>query len=156
VPARIPTAKLEPAFAQSLPAGTSWYDALDLILDVGVFRRMGRMLGAGIVVYDESRDLVREALACLRFFQAESCGKCVPCRIGSQKLVELTARLHARQVSAAQFSSESAWALELADTMSDTSICGLGQVAPNPLLTLMDFFPDELARCFSCCDRPDQ
>ena len=47
------------------------------------------MMGAGMVVYAEGRDMTAAALNCLEFFRNESCGKCVPCRIGSQKLVEI-------------------------------------------------------------------
>ena len=62
-------------------------DILDLELELNCFRALSptAALGAGVVVYDESRDMVVEAVRSLEFYRNESCGKCVPCRIGSQK-----------------------------------------------------------------------
>ena len=107
------------------------------------------MLGAGIVVYAEDADLVEQALACQRFYQAESCGKCVPCRIGSTKLAEIADDLAARRLneaSLAQLTSDTGPIGELTFTMVNTAICGLGTVAPNPLATLLKHFPSEVSR----------
>jgi formate dehydrogenase len=70
----------------------------------------------------------------MRFFADESCGKCTPCRVGTAKAAELMARPD--------------WDVplldEMARTMMDASICGLGQAAPNPMLSVIRFFPQEL------------
>ena len=98
------------------------------------------MLGAAHVVYDDSRDLVENALNCVEFYRNESCGKCVPCRTGSQKLVELIGMMIGKTFQRAQLPLVG----ELSDTMSIASICGLGQVASNPIASVMKHFPEEL------------
>jgi formate dehydrogenase len=71
----------------------------------------------------------------MRFFEDESCGQCTPCRVGTEKAVTLM--------------SEQAWdedlLAELSAAMASASICGLGQAAPNPLLCLLKYFPEDLA-----------
>lgn len=115
----------------------------DLPLDIVLFRKLNLMLGAGIVVYAEGTDLTAEALAALRFFQAETCGKCVPCRLGTTKLVEWTERLRAGGTSDDELASWMARegpVTELAVAMRQTAICGLGTVAANPLISLLAYF----------------
>jgi NADH:ubiquinone oxidoreductase subunit F (NADH-binding)/NADH:ubiquinone oxidoreductase subunit E len=127
-------------------------ELLDLQMHINYFRVWDLMLGAGIVVYGEEADLVEQMLACQRFYQAESCGKCVPCRIGSSKLAEIGVDLAAHRLSRddlAQLTNESGPIGELAFTMANTAICGLGTVAPNPLTTLLKYFPDEVAKYVS-------
>jgi formate dehydrogenase beta subunit len=75
------------------------------------------------------------ALNLMRFFQDESCGQCTPCRVGTEKAVKLMAGGVWNQ----------ALLNELSDAMRDASICGLGQAAPNPLLCVMKYFPEDLA-----------
>jgi len=74
------------------------------------------------------------ALNLMRFFEDESCGQCTPCRNGTEKAVKLM--------------SEKSWDVdllqELSQVMRDASICGLGQAAPNPLSSLLKYFPEEL------------
>jgi formate dehydrogenase len=74
------------------------------------------------------------ALNLLRFFEDESCGQCTPCRVGCEKAVKLMER----QVW------DEALLEELSRAMSDASICGLGQAAPNPIRSVMKFFADEV------------
>jgi NADH:ubiquinone oxidoreductase subunit F (NADH-binding) len=132
-----------------LPATIEQVELKDLQMQINYFRLWDLMLGAGIVVYGESADLMQQALACLKFFQAESCGKCVPCRIGSTKLAEIgealaTGRLARSDVEA--MAGPKGVISDLAFTMASTAICGLGTVAPNPLTTLLKHFPDEIER----------
>ena len=75
------------------PAGPSEFDILDLELDLQTMREMGLMLGAGMVVYGDRANMLDQALNASTFFRNESCGKCVPCRLGSQKLVEMAGGL---------------------------------------------------------------
>jgi NADH:ubiquinone oxidoreductase subunit F (NADH-binding)/NADH:ubiquinone oxidoreductase subunit E len=121
----------------------------DLQMHINYFRVWDLMLGAGIVVYSEEADLVEQALACQRFYQAESCGKCVPCRIGSTKLAEIADDLANRRLNKnhlAELVAETGPIGELTFTMVNTAICGLGTVAPNPIATLLKYFPQEVER----------
>jgi NADH:ubiquinone oxidoreductase subunit F (NADH-binding)/NADH:ubiquinone oxidoreductase subunit E len=143
LPVEIPIEKLpRPFVEQRVPKGAKAYNVLDLPLDLNTVGQMGGMLGAAFVVYDDSRDMVEQALNCVEFYRNESCGKCVPCRVGSQKLVTLIDEVLARKSSRAQLSLVS----ELSDVMGVTSICGLGQVASNPIASVIKFFPEELAK----------
>ena len=121
-------------------------DVRELPLDINVARAVGYMLGAGIVVYGEGCDLLAEVVANSRFYRDESCGKCVPCRIGSHKVTEMGERLLAGDVRLEELENTfEPIAKELSSVMQATSICGLGQVASNPLRSFLRFFPD-LAR----------
>jgi NADH:ubiquinone oxidoreductase subunit F (NADH-binding) len=147
-PATLQRASWPPKIQRLLPASFQQVELLDLQLHINYFRLWDLMLGAGIVVYGEDADLVSQALACLKFFQAESCGKCVPCRIGSTKLAEIGEALVAGRLTQGQLealSAESGVISDLAFTMASTAICGLGTVAPNPLTTLLKHFPDEVS-----------
>ena len=130
--------------------GASELDLRRLPLDLGVTRSLGIMLGAAIVVYAEGADLVDQALGCTRFYQAESCGKCVPCRIGTTKLAQISQELRDGKLAAEQVAllrdQEGGAVSTLARAMSETAICGLGQIAANPLQTLLAHFPDDVAR----------
>jgi formate dehydrogenase beta subunit len=142
LPLRVKTAQLPPKYVATLPAGTEALDILEVPLDLNTMSAMGFMLGAAFVVYGNRANMVEQALNCVQFYRNESCGKCVPCRIGSEKLVDIV-----DQMLAGQFPRQSLGMVrELADTMSQASICGLGQVASNPLSSLITFFPDELDR----------
>jgi NADH:ubiquinone oxidoreductase subunit F (NADH-binding) len=151
LPERYTTNKTWLALAQRRgfdPAATE-LDILDLELELNVFRALSptQMLGAGVVVYAEGRDMVHEAANALNFFRNESCGKCVPCRIGSQKLAALGTNLLAGRIEARTWTLDLLPAAkELAAVMSLTSICGLGRSVPLPLRTLIDYFGDDLAR----------
>jgi len=103
---------------------------------------MGFMLGAAFVVYGNKANMVEQALNCVEFYRNESCGKCVPCRMGSQKLTDIIGEMLASRYERQNLPVVT----ELADTMSLASICGLGQVAANPLTSVMKHFPEELNR----------
>jgi formate dehydrogenase/NADH-quinone oxidoreductase subunit F len=109
-------------------------DKADVKLDFAELAKAGSMLGSGaLVVAAEGTDLFALATNVTKFFRNESCGKCVPCRVGSQKAVEL--------LEAVQAGLLPRTALDvlphLAETMTLTSICGLGQVALSPVLSVM-------------------
>ena len=147
-PALLPADSLSPALKERLPPNAAGIDIRDLELDLGLFRKFNLMLGAGIIVYGENADLVEQAQVCLEFYRHESCGKCVPCRIGSTKLAEIGAALHAKQLDAAQIDAlkKDSRVVELAAIMRQTAICGLGTVAANPLTTLLAHFEDDIRR----------
>ena len=116
-------------------------EALDVPLDFDALTRAGSMLGAGAVLFvAEGRDLLEVGLDVTRFFRNESCGKCVPCRLGCEKAVALVEKTGG--VSA----EDETLLRSLHATMGQTSICGLGQVALGPLLSILDRFPDRVRR----------
>ena len=104
------------------------------------------MLGSGaVVVVGDDICMLELALNVGRFFRNESCGKCVPCRVGSEKIVTLLEGI---------LEGNGSWAdleliEELSDTMALTSICGLGQAAPNPILSVIKHFKDDITRYLS-------
>lgn len=114
---------------------------IDVALDFKSMAAAGSMLGSGaIVVLSDERCMLDMALNATRFFRNESCGKCVPCRIGSQKLVEmLTAWTHGNAAE-----SDRGLIDELSEAMKLTSICGLGQFIPYPIQTVLQNFADEI------------
>jgi NADH:ubiquinone oxidoreductase subunit F (NADH-binding) len=115
-------------------------DVLDLPLDIDLLRGGRLMLGAAFVVYGDRADMLDQALNCVQFYRNESCGKCVPCRVGSDKLVYLLNQtlengdLLDREVIG-----------ELAVAMQSASICGLGQVAANPITSVVRYFAEDIA-----------
>jgi NADH-quinone oxidoreductase subunit F len=118
-------------------------DDLDVTLDEPSIRAKGSFLGAGgIMVFDDSRDMVDIAHQAMSFFAHESCGKCFPCRIGTQRLME-------RLGGDAGPSDIGAWTDEVEDlgsTMMETSACGLGTAAPLITKSLLKYFPERVAR----------
>ena len=129
------------------PAATA-LDILDLELELNLFRALSptQALGAGLVVYAEGRDMVEQAVNSLEFFRNESCGKCVPCRTGSQKLASLGAHLVKGNIGAERWKNELVPLIgEMGKAIGMASICGLGRSVPMPLNTVIDFFPDDVA-----------
>ena len=116
---------------------------LAVTLDEPSIRAKGSFLGAGgIMVFDDTRDMVRVARIAMEFFAEESCGKCFPCRIGTRRLTE-------RLAGEAGPGDLSAWTAEVNDlghTMKEISACGLGMAAPLITESLLRYFPDEVAR----------
>ncbi|MGB1840827.1 MAG: complex I 51 kDa subunit family protein, partial [Longimicrobiales bacterium] len=114
-------------------------DDLDVTLDEPSIRSRGSFLGAGgIMVFDDTRDMIEVSHMAMEFFAEESCGKCFPCRIGTQRLTE-------RLAGNAGPDDLAAWLDEVNDlnkTMKETSACGLGQAAPLITESLLRYFPD--------------
>ena len=109
-------------------------DALDVPLTFEATRAIGATLGSGVVmVFDETADLVGALTRIARFFRDESCGQCVPCRVGTVRQEELLARLVAAAGSADRRDDELALLRELGQVMRDASICGLGQTASSAI-----------------------
>jgi len=110
-------------------------DQLDVPLDFGSLREAGSMLGSGaLVVMAEGTDLLAAATNVLRFFRDESCGKCVPCRVGSTKAHRILADHLAAGGGPADVDGRIG---ELEQVMRRTSICGLGQVALGPVASVL-------------------
>ncbi|MGZ5423093.1 MAG: NADH-ubiquinone oxidoreductase-F iron-sulfur binding region domain-containing protein [Candidatus Aminicenantales bacterium] len=115
-------------------------ELLDLPIDYESLTKAGAMMGSGgMIVMDEDTCMVDIALYFLRFTQEESCGKCAPCRIGTRQMAEILAR-----ITAGEGSLDDVRKLEeLAVTVKRGSLCGLGQTAPNPVLSTLRYFRDE-------------
>jgi NADH:ubiquinone oxidoreductase subunit F (NADH-binding)/NADH:ubiquinone oxidoreductase subunit E len=130
------------AFAPSGPSsGYLPASMVDVRLDFKALADAGSMLGSGaIVVCDDTTCMLDMALTAVRFYRNESCGKCVPCRMGSQKMVELLARWTQGGVSEGQYRADLALIEELSQAMSLTSICGLGQIVPAPVQSVLKHF----------------
>jgi len=110
-------------------------DRLDVPLDFDALAKAGSMLGSGaLVVLAEGTDLLAAATNVLRFFRDESCGKCVPCRVGSTKAHQILSDLLADGGGPGDVDGR---ILRLEETMRKTSICGLGQVALGPVLSVL-------------------
>jgi formate dehydrogenase/NADH-quinone oxidoreductase subunit F len=111
-------------------------DQLDLALDFGTAAKAGTMLGSGaLVVLAAGSDLLAAATNVLRFFRNESCGKCVPCRVGSTKAHEILRGVLDDDVPLDGPRRERI--IELEEVMRKTSICGLGQVALGPVISVL-------------------
>jgi NADH:ubiquinone oxidoreductase subunit F (NADH-binding)/NADH:ubiquinone oxidoreductase subunit E len=116
-------------------------DQLDVELDFGTVQAAGSMLGSGaMVVMAEGTDLLAAAVNVLRFFRDESCGKCVPCRVGSAKAHVILDDLLRRGGGPADVNGT---VRELATVMRRTSICGLGQVALGPVASVLKLTGNE-------------
>jgi NADH:ubiquinone oxidoreductase subunit F (NADH-binding)/NADH:ubiquinone oxidoreductase subunit E len=129
------------AFAPSGPSSGFLPPALlDVPVDFQALARAGSMLGSGaVVVCSDEACMLDLALNAVRFFKAESCGKCVPCRVGSAKMADLLAEVAAGRGRPADVDLIA----ELSDTLAATSICGLGQVVPNPIRSVLTHFREE-------------
>ena len=154
LPRMLPVSALPRGWEKRVPAellekvttsGGLAIDILDLQLDLQRFRDLGLAIGAGLVVYNDTRDMVVEALNCSQFFRDESCGKCVPCRIGSEKIVEIGESIVGKRLDTTEFKKQKELVKELTRAMEMTSICGLGMVAAKPLESALALFPADLA-----------
>jgi NADH:ubiquinone oxidoreductase subunit F (NADH-binding)/NADH:ubiquinone oxidoreductase subunit E len=136
------------AFAPSGPSsGYLPASMLDVRLDFKALAEAGSMLGSGaIVVCDDTTCMLDMALNAVRFYRNESCGKCVPCRSGSQKMAELLTRWTQGGISESEFRADLGLVDELSAAMSLTSICGLGQIAPAPVQSVLKHFRGEVER----------
>jgi NADH:ubiquinone oxidoreductase subunit F (NADH-binding) len=136
------------AFAPSGPSsGYLPASMVDVRLDFKALAEVGSMLGSGaIVVCDDTTCMLDMALNAVRFYRNESCGKCVPCRTGSQKMVELLTRWTRGAMGEWKFQADLSLVNELSAAMGLTSICGLGQIVPAPVQSVLKHFRAEIER----------
>ena len=113
---------------------------LDTPIDFDSLSKLGSMMGSGgMIVMDEDNCMVDVAKFYLEFIVEESCGKCTPCREGTKKMLEILTR-----ITEGNGTLEDLKLLELLSyTIKDTSLCGLGQTAPNPVLSTLKHFKEE-------------
>lgn len=113
---------------------------LDTPIDYESLSKIGSMMGSGgLIVMDDSKCMVNLAKFYLGFTVDESCGQCTPCRIGTKRMLEMLERITEGKGEEGDIEK-----LEvLAETIKKTSICGLGQTAPNPVLSTLHYFRNE-------------
>ncbi len=113
---------------------------LDTPVDYDSLRKVGSMMGSGgMVVMDDSTSMVGIAQFYMEFCRGETCGKCVPCRTGTVQLYAMLSKILKRQATAKDLVKMEA----LCEMVRDTSLCGLGQTAPNPVLSTLKYFREE-------------
>ncbi len=113
---------------------------LDVPLDFDSLKSVGAMIGSGgLVVMDDKTCMVEIARFFMNFTQNESCGKCVPCREGTKRMLEILERITAGNGQDGDIELLE----ELADTISNTALCGLGKTAPSPVISTIKNFRDE-------------
>jgi len=145
----IPNGKKFKAVQMGGPSGGCVTDAnLDTPIDYDSILAIGAMMGSGgMVVMDEDTCMVDVAKFFMDFIQRESCGKCIPCREGTRRMLEILESITKRPTQdkhEALLRMKGVMALQdLAEVIRDTSLCGLGQSAPNPVLSTLKWFREE-------------
>lgn len=115
-------------------------DHFDLPVDYESLKQVGSIMGSGgMIVMDETSSMVDVAKFFMEFCKSESCGKCVPCRVGTPQLYTMLERIKSRQGTRQDLEKME----KLCHMVRTTSLCGLGQTAPNPLLSTLKFFRHE-------------
>jgi len=113
---------------------------LDMPVDYESLAKAGSIMGSGgMIVMDETSCMVDVAKYFMDFCMTESCGKCVPCRVGTYQMNELLQRICDRHAT----EKDKALLEKLCDLLRNTSLCGLGQSAPNPVVSTLRYFADE-------------
>ncbi|MEA1987023.1 MAG: NADH-ubiquinone oxidoreductase-F iron-sulfur binding region domain-containing protein, partial [Candidatus Marinimicrobia bacterium] len=109
-------------------------------IDFASINKTGAIMGSGgMIIMDQDTCMIDIAKYFLKFTVAESCGKCVPCRVGLKRMLETL-----EKISDGKGTQEDLEFLkEMSPTIQETSLCGLGQTAPNPVLTTIKYFPEE-------------
>jgi NADH:ubiquinone oxidoreductase subunit F (NADH-binding)/(2Fe-2S) ferredoxin len=122
---------------------------MDIEIDYESLKTVGAMMGSGgLVVMDDQTCMVDVAKFFMDFIQRESCGKCIPCREGTRRMLEILQRItrgrrHETGLEALERFQGVTHLTSLAEIIKDTSLCGLGQTAPNPVLSTLRWFRDE-------------
>ncbi len=122
---------------------------LDIAIDYESLIRVGAMMGSGgLVVMDEDTCMVDLAKFFMDFIQRESCGKCIPCREGTRRMLEILQRITRSRANETENDALERfqgvmYLNRLAGVIRDTSLCGLGRSAPNPVLSTLRWFKDE-------------
>lgn len=113
---------------------------LDLPIDYETVKEVGAIMGSGgLIVMDDSTSMVEIARYFMEFCQDESCGKCVPCRIGTKRMLDILTRITTGQGK----QEDIGFLKELAEVTKTASLCGLGQTAANPVLSTIHYFANE-------------
>ncbi|MBU1215917.1 SLBB domain-containing protein [bacterium] len=137
----IPNGKKLKAIQTGGPSGGCIPESLlDLEVDYESLKNVGSIMGSGgMIVIDESSNMVELARFFMDFCKSESCGKCVPCRVGTTQLTELLDKFINKNATQEDY----ILLKEMCHVVKDTSLCGLGQTAPNPVLSTLKYFESE-------------
>ncbi|MCA9402204.1 MAG: NAD(P)H-dependent oxidoreductase subunit E [Candidatus Omnitrophica bacterium] len=113
---------------------------LDHPVDYESLQELGSIMGSGgLIVMDETSDMVDVARYFMEFCVDESCGKCIPCRVGTKQMFDLLTKIYEGRATDIDLATLE----QLAHVVKDTSLCGLGMSAPNPLLSTLRFFKED-------------
>ncbi len=113
---------------------------LNTPVDYDSLKKLGAIMGSGgLISMDEDTCMVDMARFFMEFVQEESCGKCVPCRVGTKRMLEILERITEGEGKEGDIEL----LIELGETIKDTAVCGLGQTAPNPVLSMIENFREE-------------
>ena len=126
------------------PLGSYWPTSLfDVPFDYEAFAQRGGMVGhGGVVVFDDTVDLARQARFAFEFCAIESCGKCTPCRIGAVRGKETVEKI----IAGTSPAENMALVRDLCEVMRDGSLCALGGLTPMPVMSAIEHFPEDFAR----------
>jgi bidirectional [NiFe] hydrogenase diaphorase subunit len=114
--------------------------ALDTPVDYESLAALGSMMGSGgMVVMDEDTSMVQVSQFYMEFCRGETCGKCIPCRVGTVQMYHLLTKILNRQATQVDLEKLK----QLCDMVKNTSLCGLGQTAPNPVISTLRYFEQE-------------
>ncbi|MFP4323797.1 MAG: NADH-ubiquinone oxidoreductase-F iron-sulfur binding region domain-containing protein, partial [Anaerolineales bacterium] len=115
-------------------------DLLDVTVDFESLRELGSMMGSGgMIVIDETSSMVEVAHYFMEFCMTESCGKCIPCRVGTAQMYGLLSKILNEEATQTDLDLLE----KLCDMVNRTSLCGLGQSSPNPVLSTLRYFREE-------------
>jgi len=113
---------------------------LDMPVDYESLKEAGSIMGSGgMIVLDESSDMVDVAKFFVEFCKSESCGKCIPCRVGTAQMYDLLDKITEDNATQADLDLLG----DLCDVVQNTSLCGLGQTAPQPVISTLEYFREE-------------
>lgn len=122
-------------------------EKLDVPMDFESLKLLGSMMGSGgMIVIDDKADMVDVARYFMDFCVTESCGKCIPCRAGTSQMLALLEKIIRKEANRGDLELLE----ELCEMVRETSLCGLGQTAPNPVLSTLRFFRDEYDALIAC------
>jgi bidirectional [NiFe] hydrogenase diaphorase subunit len=112
-------------------------ECLDTPVDYESLKRLGSMMGSGgMIIIDETSNIIEVAKYFMEFSRLESCGKCIPCRVGTAQMYDLLCKFAAGEATERDLQNLE----ELCDLVRNTSLCGLGQAAPNPVISTLKYF----------------
>jgi bidirectional [NiFe] hydrogenase diaphorase subunit len=115
-------------------------DQFDTPVDYESLRELGSIMGSGgMIIMDETASMVDVSRFFMEFCMTESCGKCIPCRVGTVHMYNLLDKIYKGQASQRDLKLLE----KLCDMVQQTSLCGLGQTAPNPVVSTLRFFRHE-------------
>lgn len=115
-------------------------DLLDMKVDYETLAQAGSIMGSGgMIVADETSCMVDVAKFFMEFCMTESCGKCIPCRVGTAQMYEILSKITSGEATMQDLDHLK----ELCEMVQSTSLCGLGQSSPNPVLSTLRYFPKE-------------